>query len=268
MKYNTSLITFVDVLGFSELVRKLDAQAISKILAAFESANTPPLKSKYNPKLIQFSDSLVRVRRIDSKSNIKRPSSILFSELIALVFAQIELISQKILIRGGMTLGNIAIEHGNVFGPAMIDAHEIESKFAIYPRIALSPFLIGEAKANHLLWKMHHTAEDELASYKELISCDSDGIWFVDYLRASSNNLLDSQEHVILFFESHKSLILDGFKQLQGLTSASSKYLWLAAYHNRTVRRCKSHLSTRSKGDFQSLLISESEAPLLKNLHL
>jgi len=262
------LVTFVDILGFSDIVDKKSAEQVLKIVSAFRRANNPAIKSKYNPKIIQFSDSIIRAQRIDSKHNIDKPSSILFSELLSLIFSQIELIKQGVIVRGGMSLGQLAISEGNVFGPAMVAAYNLESKFAVYPRIVIDPKIISEAKTNRLLWKHGHSAEHEFSSYKDLLTCDSDGIWFIDYLKACSHNLLSSQEDVVQFFDDHKQLIIDNSKRFGELTSVSAKFLWLSAYHNRSVSECKEFLWAKTKNDYLKLLISETDMPLVKSLDL
>lgn len=244
------------------------SEQVWRIISAFRGANKPAIKSKYNPKIIQFSDSIIRAQRIDSKWNIEHPSSILFSELISLIFSQIELIGQGVLVRGGMSLGRLAISEGNVFGPAMVAAYNLESKFAVYPRIVIDPKIISDAKTNRLLWKHGHSAEHEFASYKKLITCDSDGIWFIDYLKASSHELLNSHEDSLQFFGDHKNLIINAAKNFNELSSESAKLLWLSAYHNRTVHNCKEFLCTKTKKDYLKFLISEAELPLAKSLEL
>lgn len=262
------LVTFVDILGFSDIVDKKNAEDVWRIISAFRGANSPAIKSRYSPKIIQFSDSLIRAQRIDSKRNIDKPSSILFSELISLIFSQIELIGQGVLVRGGMSLGQLAISEGNVFGPAMVTAYNLESKFAVYPRIVIDPKIISEAKTNRLLWKHGHSAEHEFASYKDLLTCDSDGIWFIDYLKACSHDLLSSHEDVLRFFNGHKRLIINNANRFGELSSISAKFLWLSTYHNRTVNDCKKSLCVKTRNDYMKLLISEADMPMAKNFDL
>ncbi len=55
------------------------------------------------------------------------------------------LLEKGILFRGGMTIGNIIHnDNGTVFGQDLIDAYQLESKSAKYPRIILSDKLISE----------------------------------------------------------------------------------------------------------------------------
>lgn len=53
-----------------------------------------------------------------------------------------------LLIRGGATVGNLYQAGGVVIGKAMIEAYELESRVAIYPRIAVARKLYSQVKTN------------------------------------------------------------------------------------------------------------------------
>jgi hypothetical protein len=50
---------------------------------------------------------------------------------------QLMTMSLGFLMRGGITVGDIIHDEEVVFGPALIRAHELESKIAVYPRIVV-----------------------------------------------------------------------------------------------------------------------------------
>lgn len=96
-------------------------------------------------KTIFFSDSVVRIRYAPNyeKSNACDGlyMCILEKELISLAEIQFELLKKGILIRGGITIGNISYnsQTNQLFGKAMNRAYELESKIANYPRIVIDP---------------------------------------------------------------------------------------------------------------------------------
>jgi hypothetical protein len=49
------------------------------------------------------------------------------------------LVSLRVLIRGGITFGEVSARVGRAFGPAFVDAYGLESRFAHFPRIVVSP---------------------------------------------------------------------------------------------------------------------------------
>ena len=48
------------------------------------------------------------------------------------------MMSKGILLRGGITVGQLCHKDNIVYGPAMVEAYELESKSAIYPRVIVS----------------------------------------------------------------------------------------------------------------------------------
>jgi hypothetical protein len=138
------------------------------------------------------------------------------------------------LVRGGVSYGNIYSSSDRIFGPALVAAYELESKYALYPRIAVDPRLLEELKRNELLKAVHHDLADETPYIQNLIRKGNDGIWFVDYIRAFERELDDPSMYPDLLRE-HRTLILDGAKRFSKLNGVMSKYLWLAVYHNTRV---------------------------------
>lgn len=88
------------------------------------------------------------------------------TSVVALI--QVKILAQyRILLRGGITKGEFYVDENIIFGKGLIQAVEIESKRAIYPRVAIDvdSFCL---KNYDSLWK-------------SLIKKDDDGIYFVDY---------------------------------------------------------------------------------------
>lgn len=95
-----------------------------------------------------------------------------FNALVALTsvvaLIQVKILEQYcILLRGGITKGEFYVDENIIFGKGLIQAVEIESKRAIYPRVAIDvdSFCL---KNYDSLWK-------------SLIKKDDDGIYFVGY---------------------------------------------------------------------------------------
>ena len=90
-----------------------------------------------------FSDSIVVSVEVD-KNNLNER----FSTLVAnLSKAGAILLCEGIFIRGGITIGEIVHESaGIVFGQGLIDAYELESAVAFYPRILVSTKLLSNLK--------------------------------------------------------------------------------------------------------------------------
>ena len=87
-KYKTTLFTFIDILGFREIVKNRNAKEIFEILSYLKKWSKPDeeLAEIYEMDFCNFSDSVLRATKIYSKSNKKYPTGILFHELLDLVY--------------------------------------------------------------------------------------------------------------------------------------------------------------------------------------
>ena len=60
----------------------------------------------------------------------------------------------------------------------------MESKFAMYPRIVVSPSLLRAFEDGSVPFVHHHDLADEAGYVRKLLAQGDDGVWFIDYLRA------------------------------------------------------------------------------------
>lgn len=237
--YQKAIVTFIDILGFGNFVKQSDADAINRVLDAVEKSTSPVhlddvVKKDDHAEVVSFSDSIVRIRKIETKANQQYPMGLLFQELISLVHAQGELIDFDIIIRGAVSVGDIYISGCRVFGPGLIEAYELESKYALYPRIIIDPHLIQEYKMNKLLKAKWHSVEDELEIVGSLLRQGDDGMWFIDYATALEQELNEPEMYPI-FLRRHREVILSGAKNHAKLNAILSKFVWMANYHNQII---------------------------------
>src|SRR5437870_2013254 len=125
MQYRRSIFTFLDVLGFRELVSTKKLDEIEKLLRRLREHTKPDdeLASKLEMQFQTFSDCTVRAVPLDSPSNKQHPTGILYFELLNLVHAQYRLLFDGYFMRGGLTIGDICFDGSMVFGPAMVRAY-------------------------------------------------------------------------------------------------------------------------------------------------
>jgi len=157
-KMERAVVTFIDILGFKNLVENKSENEMSEILSLFQKYNTENLIDKYvcdnctstekftlNVKTVFFSDSVVRIRyAFTCEKGVLSDGHYMFmleNELLSLADIQSELLKKGILIRGGITIGDILYDEdtNQLFGKAMNRAYELESKIANYPRIVIDP---------------------------------------------------------------------------------------------------------------------------------
>ena len=264
--YQKAIVTFLDILGFSDVVRKRDPVAVNTILDSLERFTVPEAEEEpaYEPEVIAFSDSIVRVRKIETKTNKIYPFGLLFNEILDLVHAQGMLIDAEVFLRGGIAFGDIYMSGHRVFGPALVSAYELESKYAKYPRIIVSPFLLRELKTNPLLVALYHDPSTEIRFIRKLLRQGDDGMWFVDYGQAIEREL-DEPEMYPMFLEKHRALIIRQIRQFKSFDGVKAKYLWLANYHNQLVHEINSRWFQCYDIKRRKLFITLKELPTLRS---
>ncbi|WP_439481932.1 hypothetical protein [Cyclobacterium plantarum] len=165
LTYELRLIAFIDILGFKEIVKQseTDSSKIQLIFSVLEYLKGWEKTEKWNLKFVEieesaqykglsnfdlrgktnttsFSDSIVVSVKVDK--NVNEMASTL---IVNLAYIGTVLLEKGILIRGGLTIGNIFhTDNGTVFGQGLIDAFLLETKSAKFPRIVLSDKLLNQ----------------------------------------------------------------------------------------------------------------------------
>lgn len=261
--YRPAVITFLDILGFRERVASSsDATEIRRILTRLRSfadvgrAIDPPEAVGGDEfevtRSIAFSDSVVRIRFIDTPYR----SGALFHEILGLVHVQTEMMADDVLVRGGITVGEVYLEGDMAFGPGFNRAYDLESQFANAPRIVVGAEAFAALRTDPRLLAVDHTPEEDIAYIRRMLRRGDDGLWFIDYLQAMRGELDNPEFHPDLVAQ-HRALILEGINSSSPQSRVFQKYLWLAHYLNDVVRQC---------GLPETLLLAQSDIPALDAL--
>lgn len=163
-KYSTAFVTFIDILGFKELVVKQKAEKLNSILdkmcffftSQSQQRREPYCLEKHLPMILQFSDSIVRIQPVTTSDQETSVLDFFVGELEALLLAQGNLICNGVLIRGGLTYGEVCVHKDRIFGPAFMRAYQIESSLARYPRIVIDDALCQNGSSNPLYANYGH----------------------------------------------------------------------------------------------------------------
>lgn len=128
--YQEVFVCYIDILGFKDIINS-SVPGRTKVEYIFNALaiKSMPYWDNDDPelKVTEFSDHIIVSF---PKINLERISQI--SVIIA------NLISYQMLCRGAISYGKLYHDNEIVFGPALIEAYELESKVAIFPRIILS----------------------------------------------------------------------------------------------------------------------------------
>lgn len=246
VEYEVGLVTFVDILGFGELIRTKTAGEISRTIRVVKAAVQPRqfrtgFKTKFkeipDDDYANFSDlSIISIplRRTEKAP----PRGRLFSQLIHLVHAQTVLIvDEGIPIRGGVTVGKLVKSWGQLYGPAIVRAYELESKIAKYPRIVVGKEVFEELAMNSGLWVHDRTTDQE--AVRSLLRQDDDGELFIDYLRVIWDELDDPGADYETFLNRHHELIRERLVRYSREPEIRKKYEWMERYHAATTAQVK-----------------------------
>ncbi len=230
--YEDRVVAFIDILGFREHVKLTQGDSkhaknlhhVLEFISDLKHDNDKGILSQkeLGKEVSVFSDSIV----------ISYPLSLAsasFYLLLDIIHLQLEMMGLGILMRGGVTSGELYHNDNIVYGPAMIEAYELESRRAIYPRIVVNPKVIEEGIKNAL-----HDPQDELEHLSGLLEKDEDHQLFIDYMYQWQE--IDNEYHYFEALDMTRTLILDQLK-LQQDPGVLLKYNWLKRYYNNTLRK-------------------------------
>lgn len=230
---------FIDVLGYREIVRGAeDKQAVFRSMHKALRAARETLDPAVGWNLLKvksFSDNTV----ISLKY---APGSMgLVSLLEFSCNYQAALIDHGMVCRGGGSLGDFYLDDDMIYGAALIEAYEIESKKAVYPLIMLSNDI------------MNCLSQEVGFQAQSIWSCKPQDWYFVqvngnsylNYLKAAFKPTKDYNDDFYFWFDyrfiaKHKVLIEENLRKYERVGSVHSKYVFLAEYHNYFLSFCRS----------------------------
>ncbi|MGP4105985.1 hypothetical protein [Virgibacillus sp. L01] len=155
--------------------------------------------------------------------------------LLDVIHLQLEMMGQGIQMRGGITSGELCHVDNIVYGPAMVEAYELESKHAIYPRVVVDKKTIEVA-----VLEGDHLPNEELEYVLGLIEHDADGRYFVDFM--SQWQEIDYGYDYFTALSTTKSVIQTALDDYAQDPKVLSKYIWLKDYYNNTLNKLASQL--------------------------
>lgn len=257
MKYDYGFTTFFDILGFKELIKNNDMHEMKKIVDAFYDTSkriqTPENDNKtYKVSSVYFSDSVVRAGILPEETDEDNFCEAFLSELCDISCIQLELLKIGVLIRGGISYGQIYLdcEDSVVFGPSLVESYKLESELAIFPRIIVSPQIIDTLEEY-----IETEHKNTVFNIMKCLTLDKDGLFFVDYMKQSMSMQYYLDEHKRnkvernVFYDdmmAHKKIICENSCKKNNL-GVQQKYSWLTSYHNDILFHCPDDILSESQ---------------------
>lgn len=252
LKYERRLIAFIDILGFKEIVKQseTDTSKIELIYSVLEYLKNWEKAEKWDLKFVEieesaqykgldnfdlrrktnvttFSDSIVVSVKVDD--NVNEMASTL---IVNLSYIGTVLLEKGILIRGGLTIGNIIhIENGTVFGQGLIDAYMLETRSAKYPRIVLSDKLLSEL--NYPL----ETKRNRYPFHQYLNSYDDGCVGFhqLIYYQVIESWTEMTPELLTKSLSKVRKVIISGLDSSFEKPEVFAKFNWLKEQYNKLI---------------------------------
>jgi len=229
LRYKNRIVAFLDILGWKDAVLskgheggdvvKVLGETLAQLQGVTSHFNSlgkllpAELKWPGNPVMTQFSDCLVVSVDDDphGREALQNALLILTSNLIHFGF----------LLRGGVTRGQLFHDSGLVFGPALIEAYELESKIASTPRVMLSKELSAEWGGREISGALPWIPSGEGHLFFNFLPPFMGNPFFTDQ-KLWQSRLIPIRE-----------LILRKAEDQTCPEDVFSKYIWLAAYFDK-----------------------------------
>jgi len=218
------LVFFVDILGFrnakksSAIVDLLSELALLR--GDFEIDPQPTDNGtafKLRPAITTFSDNIVisyRTKDVLAHTNDLGLAFVSAEKLVS-VFAAAA-IRLGLMIRGGATIGLLHHKHGVVVGDAMVEAYELESTVAVYPRIACSQSLYSSLNGGFRTL---------------LLETDYDGIRHFNYFRTMIARSATPAEGVGSWLENTRATVAQNIETFEGSDwNKMAKWVWFSKH--------------------------------------
>lgn len=224
--YSKRVICFLDILGFRDIVLKgnagFNSESILKVLSLLSETKEDNDSGAISLKDIGrevsvFSDSIV----------ISYPTELgssLFYIIMDIIHLQIELLNKNILVRAGISIGDLYHEDKIVFGPALIEVYDLEVKKAVYPRIMITLDTLMEGLK--IEFEKYGYSEYNLKLLLEILIEEEENYFYIDYL--SQWEELDEIYDYLVLIKKVEVLIENELKSSD--PRVKSKYEWLDKY--------------------------------------
>ncbi|MEC2869983.1 hypothetical protein ACIQHV_27885 [Bacillus bombysepticus] len=226
-----SVVSFIDVLGFSQLgMKAINSDEgdvfLNQIHTSLNKARHAITNQLLLAKVKVFTDNVVIGWPIYGDGEGE-----LGTTFLNLAEYQFSLVFDGFFIRGGVSVGPHFMDEETVFGPELITAYTLESQVAVYPRIILSK----TSKDKVCEYINYSPGPDN--DFNSVLLEDMDGEWFVNYLNvlftwyeddASSNDYTPFFPHL----EAHRNRIERALHDYANNYKLLKKYAWIANYHN------------------------------------
>ena len=219
-------LLFLDLLGVRKMATSPQAQ---QNLIELKQALRSPLKGLLDPEsafpAAVFSDTLVMASPTDLFGDDEHAIANL---LLQAAWLQMSLAERGFFARGAITLGDFYLRDDLAYGPALVEAYDLERKNAIHPRVILSEE-VQEAQRQNLQAYVARKGEP----LTTLLLRDRDGRAFLNYLEGLLEETGDPEPRL----QAHRDALTTKLEMYRDKSRVWEKYRWVSEYHNHFCRK-------------------------------
>lgn len=255
MNYENRIVLFLDILGFKAIIDKTvikdkdkttDIENLYKNLTLIKSLLIETLKKdkikvrpmmdeakntvkNFSLKVTQFSDSIIISFLNDNNETLLKLIRAI-QELI------INLANEGLICRGAISYGKLIHDDKLIFGPALNDAYETETRAAIYPRIIMDKSIIelGNIGSLKIFDKSRKTKKDLILNY---LKQDTDDKYYVDYFPTDIGSY-KYMTNIKIYLFNLRLIIINGLRSQK--PDLKIKYGWMKNKYNKMLNELKS----------------------------
>lgn len=239
ISYKESIVVFLDVLGFSNKIKTSNSEeyvkSLFEILQFINAWNTSDGKNAFIEEKDLYSETYICSNNLNFSEIIKElqvsyfsdtlvitlpynDESDLNSKLFCIVCALSNIISKlsmaNYFVRGGITIGKMFHKTNMFFGPAYLEAYNLESKAAIYPRIVFSNKLLDFIIKKNMPY----------------IKQAEDGLFYIDWTDYQKKRIQRKLYKTVCdknYIQELKKIIEENIKENSNDIAIKAKYEWL-----------------------------------------
>lgn len=176
-RLNTSqhIIAYIDILGGKKLILEdIMDKNLNEVKEIYDLIQNFIKTLKENSNTFVdfkiFSDNIL-LTFLPEASNWQNIGSSIYNFFCLLAFIQMKALEKNILLRGGVTIGDICINKTFTWGNGLLRAIELEEKYAIYPRIIIDNSVMS------LISNIEHFTTGNFKMLQDI-----DGWFYIHYL--------------------------------------------------------------------------------------
>jgi hypothetical protein len=248
-------ILYIDILGYKEKINTGDKSELKKLMDII----------KYVINSTQETMTFLKKseRRMNIEMKILSDNFIFWTEkefdalILMTAGMQTQFYIGNLFIRGSLSYGDLYIDNEYISGKGLINAYELESEIAIFPRVIIeNTFFDGASEITSQLAKKEIS---DIVIINSLLDCfcnDFDSYRFLDYLsiikKYKDVEIKHEPEKSIRFEEllsAHAENIILNLKNMN--RKFVQKYQWCRSYHNEFCKRYKYNDYIITEKDFK-----------------